>query len=462
MSPSAKNSSLEKRLHIMSNLIRLGHESFEKNSSEALFLHILNNSPTLFPFERSTLLDCRNDNPEIVGLTGQSNVNKKSEYCKDILRIVKSLTNIDKASIIEEEYLIRNKCSDKIVDLYKELFKDSTLLIIPLRSPKYYHTKQLFLWLIEFKKPGLSNIELENLFSLLATHYNEALWHILLLEGSRNRALKKRFITLPRSVFLLILAGFIISLFFKVRMRSKSDFKFVPKNQQVGYAPYSGTIKKIFHKSGDQLKDNDPVIVYDSKEIQLDKALAQGKLLEVTAELDLAKSQSFSDIESRRKVKLLQLRKQQQENKLKKLEWFLSRNTVKAGNSGLLLIEDQELLPGRKVTAGEKLFEIISASDIEAEVYINEKDASVMSDGMKVILFPNASPETMIFTKILNISPVPLLIDNNEFCYIVRVKLLENNKSFLSGMRGTSNIYGSKVSLGYYLFRSLILWWRKQ
>ncbi len=63
--------------------------------------------------------------------------------------------------------------------------------------------------------------------------------------------------------------------------------------------------------------------------------------------------------------------------------------------------------------------------------------------------------------KIVSISPKPILTDKRQFCYIIELELPENNPAFVYGMRGVARVKGRRVSLGYYLFRNLILWWRR-
>ena len=61
----------------------------------------------------------------------------------------------------------------------------------------------------------------------------------------------------------------------------------------------------------------------------------------------------------------------------------------------------------------------------------------------------------------ISISPKPVLTELGRYCYVVKMELTSKDIKLMPGLRGIARVEGEKVSLGYYLFKNVILWWRK-
>ena len=125
-------------------------------------------------------------------------------------------------------------------------------------------------------------------------------------------------------------------------------------------------------------------------------------------------------------------------------------------------MEEKEILLGKEVRAGERLFETVFSEQLLAEVYLNEKDAAVLEGDTGAELYLHARPERSLQkVEIIAVSRKPFITETNEYCYRVRVKFDDVDKIGLVGMRGVARLTGETVTLGYYLFRNMILAWRE-
>lgn len=464
MKPNGKTSDAERRLKLMSMVARLGHEAFAKGGVDAVVHHILNNSRSLAPYDQSCLIDFRSSRPVIAGVMGQSKVNGNSEYCVNIRRLVSSLRGLESPIILTADALDNHGAPEEAKRVLTENFGEDQIMVLPLRHPDARHG-ETFLWLVHVRNQSAPLDAVLNLFHLLARHYAEALWYRLERGGPLRRAVKVgplRRVLSPRTALAVLLAAFIVALFVhRVPLKAVSRFEIVPESKEIVYAPYGGTIAEVDAVSGERVISGDVLLKYDTEEILYDKAFAQKRLAEILAELDLAKTQSFRDVEMRGRIKILDLRRQQQENKIEKNQWFLDKSVVRATAAGTVLIDDKDVLIGKKIEAGDKLCEILSNDNPLAEIRLNEKDAIVLGDTLSVALYPHVAPETKVQTKVISISPVPFLSEHGAFCYRIKLKPLNDRDKLFNGMRGVANLHGKKVSLGYYLFRSLLVWWRK-
>jgi hypothetical protein len=158
---------------------------------------------------------------------------------------------------------------------------------------------------------------------------------------------------------------------------------------------------------------------------------------------------------------MLELQKEKAEITIKRNNWFMEKSVIRAKQSGVLDIGDKDKLEGKAVRAGEKLFEILSTEGLIALVYLNEQTASVLGKDCKVTLYLHTMPEMPLIGQIESISPKPVITEKKTYCYLIRIKLDTTKANLICGMRGVARISGPRVSFGYYLFRNIVLWWRR-
>ena len=463
-----KLNALKGKINVLSAIIRLGHEAFQKGSLDALASHILNNSRHIAAYDRACLADMRSKRPHIIAVMGQSEVNANSEYCIQTRNLLCSFHALKQPLSVNDETLKRNNAKKKTSGAYtyfKETFP-AQIYLIPMRAPRNNEpNRNLFLWMLEFKNN--SQEASQGLLFLLAQHYSEALWSLLQRKSKITlTALKGHRRITPLKMAGLILIAFILALIFvRTHQNIAADFELVPENIFMQYAPFSGVLSESYFKNGDQIAKDSVVIVYDTAKLQFELADAQKKYDEISAELDLIRQESFRDTKQRGKIELLKIKQQKQKIETRKINWYISKSRIMAEHSGVLVIEEQEKLMGRSVDAGEKLFEIIRPGKPFAKIWLNEADAVVLREPPVVTLYLHTRPETPISGKIISISPKPVLSETNQFCFIIRMALKATapnlTPDFIYGMRGVARVKGREVSLGYYLFRNLILAWRK-
>jgi len=465
---SEKLKELKGKINVLSAIIRLGHEAFQKGNLDALASHILNNSRHIAPYDRACLVDMRAARPNIIAVMGQSEVNANSEYCIQVRNLLRSFHKLKQPLSVDDETLKRNNASKKTYNAhtyFKETFP-GRIYLIPMQAPgNAAPSDNLFLWMLEFKNN--SGEAAQGLLFLLAQHYSEALWSLLQRKSKITLAtLKSRRRITPLKMLVISVLVFILALIFvPTHQNIAADFELVPENIFIQYAPFNGVLSESNFKNGDDITKGDPVIIYDTAKLQFELADARKKHDEISAELDLIRQESFGDAKQRGKIELLKIKQQKQQIDIRKLDWYLSQSRITAEHSGVLVIEEQEKLMGRSVAAGEKLFEIIRPGKPFAQIWLNETDAVVLREqplkSNWVTLYLHTQPETAVTGKIISISPKPVLSETGQFCYIIRMALDETALNLIYGMRGVARVKGQEVSLGYYLFRNLILAWRK-
>ncbi len=456
---------LQGKVKLLSAVLRLGHEGFSKANLEQLASHIVNNSRLVSNYERSSLVDMRGKWPKITSISGQAEVNSTSEFSMNLINLMRSFKNLSETTVVTSETLDEVDANKGAYDAlqYFASYSD-TVLLIPLRSEIKRPDNGLFIWVVEFFDSQDQNVA--GVLPLLAQHYNEALWHLLKPErhpltalfshGIRKFSKTKTFLTIGAIILFTLLL-------MPVRQNIAADFEIIPEQDNYYYAPYDGVIAHSNLPRGSHIKPGDPIIVYDTEELLFRLADAQKAYDEISAELATVQRQSFNDISLRSRVNLLQLKKDKAEIAIKRNRWLLKRSIVKAEHAGILDIAEPSMLSGRAVRSGEKLFEILSTDNLIAKIMLKESNASVLNDRkhLGITLYLHNRPEMPIRGKIISISPKPVLTENKSYCYIIKFKLDKKEPGIICGMRGIARVSGGKVTLAYYLFRNIVLWWRK-
>jgi Barrel-sandwich domain of CusB or HlyD membrane-fusion len=454
------------KLNALSAVLRLGHESFEKKGLVQWASHVVNNSVLAVPYSRSTLLDFRGLGAKILAISNQPEINNNSEYSIQLTYLARALNNLSRAVVVDQEFL-KNQDADQRSFEALEYFMGTSkaLMAMPIIPPDSQEgSEELLVWVVEFENKR-SAAAASALLPLLCRHYSESLQYALSNRKKTvfNALVSKRSFFKPSRIILGLLFIFFICLFaVKVRENIAANAEIIPEVEHIYYAPFDGIIDNCFgNKSGMFVKKNKPILKYDNEELAFRLLAARNEHNKIKAKLDLIQNESFNDISKRGQVKLLTLQKERTAIDIARSRWQLKKSEMNAEVSGKLDIGDADKLAGRAVRAGEKLFEIVATKKLIALVYLNESNASVYTKDSIVTLYLHNSPETAIKCKVQRISPKPVLTEKKVFCYLIRLKMLNHPSDIICGQRGIARISGPRIRLGYYLFRNIVLWWRR-
>ena len=462
MAINQDNQNITNKLNAVTTILRLGHEAFKKKDLISSAIHILNNTRLLVKYDRSCLVDMRGDKPNIISVSGQSEVKKSSEYCLNMIKLLEPFKDLTILTLLDKEIIQKTRSSKNSIKAFDDLSTlNGTIVLIPLLKPEDGDIQNgSFLWVVEFFSSYDPNYI--NFLSLIAEHYREAVWYYL-KSGSKliPKLLTKKHYFSPLKIIIYLLIIFFIVSFFRISQNVAGTFELIPSEETIEYAPYSGIISEANFKDGSIIKAGETILKYDTKELSYNLADAETQYSTITAELDWVKQKSFIDKNELGKVKILSMKQQKEKVQIEKIDWYLSKAEIKSKISGTLILNESEKWSGKAVRAGEKLFEVVSPRKLYAEVMLNESDAAVLGKETSVTLYLHSSPETPIYGEIISISPKPMLTKTGQFNYIIKLELNNNKPNYIVGMRGVARVSGQRVSIGYYLFKNMVLWWRK-
>ncbi len=457
---SAPDNQLQAQVNLLSGILRLGHETFDKDGVVGIGLHIVNNSRLIFKYDRCSLVSIDKGRIRLLAVSGQTIVQKDSEYGREIKDLIRGFRDLEKPAVLTTKTIDTHTTSHSARSSFTNLAGDGTIVLLPLNERITDEQESNFIWIVEFFDDF--DPAIENSLSLLGKHYGQAL---SLEKRSHNRWSKlwwNKAHRAKKTIVCVCLLTLFLSLFtVRVNQTVIADCELTPITRQIGYAPFKGIIRESFYKDGDRIKNKSVVLAYDIEEMLFELAEARKREEVIAAELDLVRQRSFASMEQLGRVKLLELKLKSSQIDIDRNNWYIEHSRIGAAIDGVLIIDDPEHFSGKAVTPGEKLFELVNPSELAVTIFLHESDSGILNNLQPhVSIFLDARPEKEIEANVDSVSPKPILTDTGQFAYTVKAPLQEN-ATLVNGMRGVARLKGGKVLLIHYFFRNLLLWWRK-
>jgi multidrug resistance efflux pump len=262
-----------------------------------------------------------------------------------------------------------------------------------------------------------------------------------------------RLISVPR--WLMVLAPIVmIGLFFiPVPMTSLAPFEVTAKNPFIIAAPIDGAISEVVAEPNSMVKKGDVLFKFDTTVLRANAEIAQQKASVAQSKLDTAQNGAFNDLDMKRSMAELQSEVQLAVAESDYATQLFSRATVRAAGDGLLIYNNRNDLIGKPVRIGEKIMELALPSQVEYRADLNVHDSISLQQGSKVKLFLDADPLHPRLGAITESSYHATEKSGGVLAYTLRVAPEKNSPPVRIGLRGTAQLSGEQVSLGFYLFR---------
>jgi hypothetical protein len=134
---------------------------------------------------------------------------------------------------------------------------------------------------------------------------------------------------------------------------------------------------------------------------------------------------------------------------------------ILSSTNGISIIDNTSEWQGRPVDVGEKIMIVANPNLIEFLIWLPVKDSIIIDDNSIVKVFLDINPIKSLKGKILRASYEPYVSPSEVLSYKLIANFEDGKKIPRIGLRGTAKIYGSRVTLFYYLFRKPITFVRQ-
>ena len=219
-------------------------------------------------------------------------------------------------------------------------------------------------------------------------------------------------------------------------------------------APQQGYIAAAHVRAGDLVREGDLLATLDDKELRLEQRKWQSQRSQLLKEYRKALA-GFD----RAEVAILTAKRAQTEAQISLVEQQLTRATLVAPFSGLIVKGDLSQALGSPVTRGEVLYEVAPTDEYRVVLKVDDRDIGLVSLGQRGQLKLAGIPDKSINIKIDRLTPVSATEEGRNY---FRVEAVMDSHSDLMrpGMQGITKIEIGREKLLWIWTRRLVTWLR--
>jgi multidrug resistance efflux pump len=219
-------------------------------------------------------------------------------------------------------------------------------------------------------------------------------------------------------------------------------------------APQQGFISAAHVRAGDLVREGDLMATLDDQELRLEQRKWQSQRAQLLKEYRKALA-GFD----RAEVAILHAKRTQAEAQLKLVEQQLTRATLVAPFSGLIVKGDLSQALGSPVTRGEVLYEVAPTDEYRVVLKVDDRDISLVSLEQRGQLKLSGIPDKSINITIDRLTPVSATEEGHNY---FRVEAVMDSHSDLMrpGMEGIAKIEIGREKLLWIWTRRLVDWLR--
>jgi multidrug resistance efflux pump len=441
----------------LSTLHQVSLEAFLSSSEQELVFRMLNRSVALVPYGRAVLWSLEGGRPEALGVSGKSDLNKRSPLMQTYARLVERLTDRQTPRQLGPED------TPGAEEEWRELVGEGHEARVWWQPVQSGETLVAGLWLERWSgHPEWSDRDARMLGSLTVAY--GAAWEKLVRRTGWTQRLRR---SLTRTRMLVVAAALVLALvFLRVPLRITAPCEVIPREPQVVAAPLDGVIAEIKVEPGDPVEEGDLLFVYDSRGVDEELAVAAQQVRIISSNLERAKVLSLGgDAESRAELIFLQNRLAQEKIRLAAARERHAKLQVRAPAAGVVLLDDPDQWSGRPVRVGERVLSVVDPARTQLAIWLPEDDNIPFDEEQPVQVFLSVAPHTTLTADLAYIARHVTLTPEGVPSFRAEATWrpgktpageslpLSRGVDIRIGLTGQSVLYGERVSLGYWLAR---------
>jgi biotin carboxyl carrier protein len=259
---------------------------------------------------------------------------------------------------------------------------------------------------------------------------------------------------------LLICAALAFLIFGQLNYRVEAPFAL--KTDDLAYlpAPFDGYILEVHVKVGDLVKETEPLLSLDTRELLLEESTAVANQNRYSREAEKARAQSaLAD------MRIALALEAQAKARLKLVRYHIDHAQLKAPFSGIVVEGELEELLGAPVRKGDVLFKVARIEKMYAELKVDERDIHEVTDGATGEIAFISRPDLKYPVTVERIDPVAVTEEEGNV-FLLRAVFPENVAEWWRpGMSGVAKINVGKRNILWIVthrtidFFRILLWW---
>jgi hypothetical protein len=262
-----------------------------------------------------------------------------------------------------------------------------------------------------------------------------------------------RSIAIPRWLRLAAPLAILAALLVPVPLTTLAPFEVIPDNPGIVSAPIDGVISEILVDPNARVSRGQPLFRFDGTALRAEADVAAQRVVVAAAKLATAQQGAFSDLEAKRSLAVVETELELAEAEQAYADDMLAKVTVTAPEDGIAIFTAKSDWTGRPVHTGEKVMEVADPTRVAYRADLAVHDSVALEPGAGVRLFLDSDPLSPRRGSVRELSYHASPQPGGQLAYRVLAIATEGTAPDRIGLRGTAQISGRKVSLGFFLFR---------
>ncbi|MBK2124808.1 efflux RND transporter periplasmic adaptor subunit [Fangia hongkongensis] len=445
------------------DLLTLYQNLFRQKTLKELSFTIAQQSVNVLPYENSVVFEVYSKSTiNILAISDIVEIDKNAPYslfikslAKELLKTKKETTSFIEADNTQSSFITAN--ADQLSQSTQESWHDQKtkhFLFAPFTSV----SDEIIGGAIFFNETEYNDNDCQR-FSMIYQGYNH-LWQSL-YQAKRYSVLRYKRLIRNKKFLLSALVVLILVMFIPVRQSALGQAEIIAQDPNIIATPLDGVIDKVYVKPNQWVNKGERLFLLDQRDLLNAELAAKGAYETANAEYQKAVHSSFKDVKNRAEVEILKLRRNEREIEVNYTKEKLLRSDVTSPSVGIVIMNDPYEWEGKPVQTGEKVLEIASPQKVEIKVWLPVDDYLNFKAGDEVSLFLNNHPLKAIDATIKSVGIHAEIGPQNILAYPVIAEFDHKSSQHLNhlpriGSQGTAKLYGSRVSLFFYLFRKPI------
>lgn len=433
----------------LSVMHQLSLEAFLSKSDEELVFRILNRTIALTPYARAVLWSMEGGRPVPLGVSGKSDLDRRSPLMQSYQRLVSSLKEPQTGAVLDRSHFRDG------ADLWDGLLAEREQLSV-VWVPLNVEGRQVAgLWLERWsEQEPWTERDVRMLGSLMVGY--AAAWEKL-VQRKRWTDRVRRWATKVR-VAAVVLAILAVMVLVELPLRIVAPCEVIPKDPLVVAAPLDGVVEEVVVEPGEEVEEGEILFRYDPTQVQKELDVARQHVEVIRAELKRAEVEAPGSREARAKLLMLRNELKQEQIRLEAAMERQEKLVVRAPARGIALIDHPHEWRQRKVTVGQRVMALVDPAQTRLAIWLPEDDNIEFDRGEPVRIFLDVDPDRTLRAKLDYVAKHVTERPGGEPSFRAEAAWMGEADRKVVKMRigspGYAILYGDEpVPLGYWLFR---------
>lgn len=242
--------------------------------------------------------------------------------------------------------------------------------------------------------------------------------------------------------------------FIPVPLTALAPAEIVARGAAVVAAPIDGVIEKVLVEPNQQVAPGDVLVRLADITLRNRHEVAEREVTVADARLKQTTQLAFSDPRGMHELGIARAELALKIAERNFARDMLGHTVITANRGGIAVYADKRELTGKPVAVGERIMDIADPRMLELKIDLPVADAITLRPGARVTAFLDSDPLRPYAANIVRSDYKARPGEGDVASFRVIAELVENGRALPRlGVRGTAQIYGDQVPLGFYLFR---------